>query len=111
MFDLLPKTVEIVEVGPRDGLQNEASSLSAQDKIDLVNALSTVGLKRIEAGSFVSPKWVPQMASSDEVMRKIERKPGIRYCALTPNMKGFDLAMEVNTEEVAVFGAASESFS
>lgn len=111
MFDLLPKTVEIVEVGPRDGLQNEASSLSAQDKIDLVNALSTVGLKRIEAGSFVSPKWVPQMASSDEVMRKIERKPGIRYSALTPNMKGFDLAMEVNTEEVAVFGAASESFS
>jgi hydroxymethylglutaryl-CoA lyase len=111
MFEFLPKTVEIVEVGPRDGLQNEASSLTAQDKIDFINALSTVGCKRIEAGSFVSPSWVPQMASSDEVMRKIERKQDIRYSVLTPNLKGFDLAMEVNSEEVAVFGAASESFS
>jgi hydroxymethylglutaryl-CoA lyase len=111
MFDLLPNTVEIVEVGPRDGLQNEASSLSAQDKIDFIDALSNVGFKRIEAGSFVSPKWVPQMASSDEVMRKIKRSSGIRYSALTPNLKGFDVAMEVDTQEVAVFGAASESFS
>lgn len=111
MFDLLPKTVEIVEVGPRDGLQNEKTSLTAQDKIDFIDQLSLVGVKRIEAGSFVSPKWVPQMASSDEVIRTIQRAEGIRYSALTPNMKGFDMAMEVNTQEVAVFGAASESFS
>ncbi len=111
MFDLLPKTVEIVEVGPRDGLQNEKTSLTAQDKIDFIDQLSLVGVKRIEAGSFVSPKWVPQMASSDEVIRTIQRAKGIRYSALTPNMKGFDMAMDVNTQEVAVFGAASESFS
>ena len=111
MFERLPKTVEIVEVGPRDGLQNEVSSLSAQDKIDFIDALSTVGCKRIEAGSFVSPKWVPQMASSDEVLSRIKRIEGIRYSALTPNMKGFELAMQVNTQEVAIFGAASESFS
>ncbi|MFT6329481.1 MAG: hydroxymethylglutaryl-CoA lyase [Bermanella sp.] len=111
MFDLLPKTVEIVEVGPRDGLQNEKRSLSAQDKIDFIDQLSMIGCKRIEAGSFVSPKWVPQMASSDEVMRAIKRCEGIRYSALTPNIKGFDLAMQVNTQEVAIFGAASESFS
>jgi len=111
MFDLLPKTVEIVEVGPRDGLQNEKTSLTAQDKIDFIDQLSLVGCKRIEAGSFVSPKWVPQMASSDEVMRTIKRIDGIRYSVLTPNMKGFDLAMQVNTQEVAIFGAASERFS
>jgi len=111
MFDLLPKTVEIVEVGPRDGLQNEKIILSAQDKIDFIDQLSMIGCKRIEAGSFVSPKWVPQMASSDEVMRAIKRVDDIRYSALTPNMKGFDLAMQVNTREVAIFGAASESFS
>jgi hydroxymethylglutaryl-CoA lyase len=111
MFNLLPKTVEIVEVGPRDGLQNEKTSLTAQDKIDFINQLSLVGAKRIEAGSFVSPKWVPQMASSDEVIRTIKRAEGTRYSALTPNMKGFDMAMEADTQEVAVFGAASESFS
>jgi hydroxymethylglutaryl-CoA lyase len=111
MFNLLPKTVEIVEVGPRDGLQNEKTSLTAQDKIDFINQLSLVGVKRIEAGSFVSPKWVPQMASSDEVIRTIKRSEGTRYSALTPNMKGFDMAMQANTQEVAVFGAASESFS
>ena len=111
MFDLLPQTVEIVEVGPRDGLQNEKTSLTAQDKIDFINQLSLVGVKRIEAGSFVSPKWVPQMASSDEVLRTIKRISGVRYSALTPNMKGFDLAMQANAQEVAVFGAASESFS
>ena len=81
MFDLLPKTVEIVEVGPRDGLQNEKRSLSAQDKIDFIDQLSMIGCKRIEAGSFVSPKWVPQMSSSDEVMRAIKRCEGIRYSA------------------------------
>lgn len=111
MFDLLAKTVEIVEVGPRDGLQNEKTSLSAQDKIDFINQLSLVGCKRIEAGSFVSPKWVPQMASSDDVFKTIKRAEGIRYSALTPNMKGFDLAMQVDVQEVAIFGAASESFS
>ena len=111
MFDLLPQTVEIVEVGPRDGLQNEKTSLTAQDKIDFINQLSLVGVKRIEAGSFVSPKWVPQMASSDEVLRTIKRISGVRYSALTPNMKGFDLAMQAHAQEVAVFGAASESFS
>ncbi len=111
MFDLLPQTVEIVEVGPRDGLQNEKIILTAQDKIDFINQLSLVGVKRIEAGSFVSPKWVPQMASSDEVLRTIKRITGVRYSALTPNMKGFDLAMLANAQEVAVFGAASESFS
>jgi len=111
MFNLLPKTVEIVEVGPRDGLQNEKTSLTAQDKIDFINQLSLVGAKRIEAGSFVSPKWVPQMASSDEVIRMIKRAEGTRYSALTPNMKGFDMAMAADTQEVAVFGAASESFS
>jgi hydroxymethylglutaryl-CoA lyase len=111
MFDLLPKTVEIVEVGPRDGLQNEKKSLSAQDKIDFIDQLSLVGYQRIEAGSFVSPKWVPQMASSDEVIRSIKRADGVRYSALTPNMKGFDLAMQVDIQEVAIFGAASESFS
>jgi hydroxymethylglutaryl-CoA lyase len=111
MFDLLPKTVEIVEVGPRDGLQNERMSLSARDKIDFIDQLSLVGYKRIEAGSFVSPKWVPQMASSDEVIRTIKRADGIRYSALTPNIKGFDLAMQVGVQEVAIFGAASESFS
>jgi hydroxymethylglutaryl-CoA lyase len=111
MFDLLPKTVEIVEVGPRDGLQNERISLSAKDKIDFIDQLSLVGYKRIEAGSFVSPKWVPQMASSDEVIRTIKRADGIRYSALTPNIKGFDLAMQVGVQEVAIFGAASESFS
>lgn len=111
MFEKLPKHVEIVEVGPRDGLQNEASSLTAQDKIDLIDSLSDTGCKRIEAGSFVSPKWVPQMASSDDVLRNIKRAEGIRYSALTPNIKGFDLAMEAGAQEVAVFGAASQSFS
>ncbi len=111
MFDMLPKSVQIVEVGPRDGLQNEKTSLSAQDKITFINQLSQVGFKRIEAGSFVSPKWVPQMASSDEVMRAIERVKDVRYSALTPNMKGLELAMQANVQEVAVFGAASQSFS
>lgn len=107
----LPQQVRLVEVGPRDGLQNEKTPLSADDKIQLVDLLSQTGLKAIEAASFVSPKWVPQMASSDEVMRKIQRVPGISYSALTPNMKGLEAALAVGTEEVAIFAAASESFS
>jgi hydroxymethylglutaryl-CoA lyase len=107
----LPEQVTIVEVGPRDGLQNEKGSLPAKTKIDLVNALSKTGLSRIEAGSFVSPKWVPQMASSDEVFLGIERQHQVTYSALTPNMKGFEAAVKVNAQEVAVFGAASEAFS
>ena len=107
----LPEQVTIVEVGPRDGLQNEKGSLPPKTKIDLVNALSKTGLSRIEAGSFVSPKWVPQMASSDEVFLGIERQHQVTYSALTPNMKGFEAAVKVNAQEVAVFGAASEAFS
>jgi len=107
----VPNTVSIVEVGPRDGLQNEKTPLQADDKIELVNALSETGLKRIEAASFVSPKWVPQMASSGEVLSKITRQSGIVYSALTPNMRGFEDALAANADEVAIFGAASESFS
>ena len=109
--DNLPDAVTIYEVGPRDGLQNEKQPLSVTDKVELINQLSTTGLKMIEAGSFVSPKWVPQMASSDEVLGLIERTPGIIYSALTPNMKGLELAMQAAVDEVAVFGAASEQFS
>lgn len=111
MFDSLPREVQVVEVGPRDGLQNEKTNLSVNDKIELIDALSKTGLKRIEAGSFVSPRWVPQMANSDEVLKGIDRAPDSTYSALTPNLKGFELAMAANAQEVAVFGAASESFS
>ncbi|RUO36246.1 hydroxymethylglutaryl-CoA lyase [Aliidiomarina sanyensis] len=106
----LPKDVRIVEVGPRDGLQNEAA-VPTHAKIALINALSEAGYRTIEAGSFVSPKWVPQMADSGEVLRGITRTPGIRYTALTPNLKGFELAMAAGADEVAIFGAASEAFS
>ncbi len=106
----LPKQVKIVEVGPRDGLQNEqAVSLTA--KVALVNALAEAGLTYIETGAFVSPKWVPQMADSGEVFKAIERKPGVTYAALTPNLKGFEAALDAGADEVAVFGAASEAFS
>lgn len=111
MFNSLPREVQVVEVGPRDGLQNEKTNLSVNDKIELIDALSKTGLKRIEAGSFVSPRWVPQMANSDEVLKGIDRAPDSTYSALTPNLKGFELAMAANAQEVAVFGAASESFS
>ena len=107
----LPKQVKIVEVGPRDGLQNEAIPVSADDKIALIEMLSDAGLNYIESGSFVSPKWVPQMATSTEVFTKINRKSGVTYAALTPNMRGFEGAIAVNADEVAIFGAASESFS
>lgn len=106
----LPTQVKMVEVGPRDGLQNE-KAVSLADKVRLINALSETGLKYIEAGSFVSPRWVPQMADSGDVMRQIERRSGITYAALTPNVKGFELAMAAGSDEVAIFGAASEAFS
>lgn len=106
----LPTKVRIVEVGPRDGLQNEKAVTTAA-KVALINALSASGLTTIEAGSFVSPKWVPQMADSGEVMAQIQRSAGVTYSALTPNLKGFELAMAANADEVAVFGAASEAFS
>jgi len=107
----LPQQVKIVEVGPRDGLQNEAIPVSANDKIDLIEKLANAGVNYIESGSFVSPKWVPQMATSTEVFEKLNRKKGVTYAALTPNMRGFEGALAVNAEEVAIFGAASQSFS
>ena len=107
----LPTHVKIIEVGPRDGLQNEKSLISADNKVSLINKLSDAGVSYIESGSFVSPKWVPQMATSSEVFTKLKRKTGVTYAALTPNMRGFEGAMAVNVDEVAIFGSASESFS
>lgn len=108
---ILPKHVKIVEVGPRDGLQNETAPISAADKITLIEKLSDAGVSYIESGSFVSPKWVPQMATSTEVFKKLNRKQRVTYAALTPNMRGFEGAIAVNANEVAIFAAASESFS
>lgn len=105
------KTVRIVEVGPRDGLQNEKQILTCSDKVQLIESLAKAGIKHIEAGSFVSPKWVPQMTDSLEVMQNIKRLDNVRYAALTPNMKGFQQALEAGASEVAIFAAASESFS
>ena len=107
----IPQHVSIVEVGARDGLQNEKSIVTVDDKIAFINLLSETGLKRIEAGSFVSPKWVPQMADSGNVFTGINKANAIVYSALTPNVKGLDAAIEAGVTEVAVFGAASESFS
>lgn len=107
----LPKQVKVVEVGPRDGLQNEVTPVSADDKINLINKLSDAGVTYIESGSFVSPKWVPQMGTSTEVFEKLNRIKGVTYAALTPNLRGFESALAVNADEVAIFGAASESFS
>ncbi len=107
----LPTRVKIVEVGPRDGLQNEKEPVPAQVKIALVHRLQDAGLREIEVTSFVSPKWVPQMADAAEVMALIERKPGVRYSVLTPNMKGFEAAVASRPDEIVVFGAASEAFS
>lgn len=107
----LPEHVNIFEVGPRDGLQNEKGSISVAAKVELINRLSQTGLSNIEAGSFVSPKWVPQMADSAEVFSQIKRANNIIYSALTPNMQGLEAAIEAGVNEVAVFGAASESFS
>ena len=103
--------VEIVEMGPRDGLQNEKRIIPTAEKIALVDLLSRAGFRRIEVASFVSPKWVPQMADSAEVLAGIARTPGVRYAALTPNMKGYEGARAAKADEVAIFASASEGFS
>jgi hydroxymethylglutaryl-CoA lyase len=103
--------VEIFEVGPRDGLQNEARTIPTAEKVALIDRLSAAGFRRIEVASFVSPRWVPQMADSGEVMAAITRAPGVRYAALTPNMKGYERARAARADEVAIFGSASEGFS
>ncbi|BFM07525.1 hydroxymethylglutaryl-CoA lyase [Halioxenophilus aromaticivorans] len=108
---ILPKSVKIVEVGPRDGLQNESEAVSAQAKIHMVELLADAGLTAIEAASFVSPKWVPQMATSPEVLAGIKRSPGVTYSALVPNIKGLEAAIEAGVDEIAVFSAASEKFT
>jgi hydroxymethylglutaryl-CoA lyase len=107
----LPTKVKLVDVGPRDGLQNEKEPVPAEIKIGLVHRLQDAGLKEIEVTSFVSPKWVPQMADNAQVMAGIQRKPGVRYSVLTPNMKGFEAAVASKPDEIVVFGAASEAFS
>ena len=107
----LPSKVKLVDVGPRDGLQNEKQPVPADIKVGLVHRLQDAGLKEIEVTSFVSPKWVPQMADAAEVMARIERKPGVRYSVLTPNMKGLEAALPSRPDEIVVFGAASEAFS
>ncbi len=107
----LPKQVKLVDVGPRDGLQNEKETVPAAIKVELVHRLQEAGLKEIEVTSFVSPKWVPQMADNAEVMAGINRLPGVRYSVLTPNLKGFEAALASKPDEIVVFGAASELFS
>ena len=107
----LPSSVKIVEVGARDGLQNEKTLIDAADKIELIEQLADAGVSYVESGSFVSPKWVPQMATSTDVFNGIKRKDGVTYAALTPNLKGFEAAVAAGCDEVAIFGAASESFS
>lgn len=107
----MPAKVRIYEVGPRDGLQNEPEIIPTSIKVDLIERLACAGLTRIEATSFVSPEWVPQMADSAQVMRSLPRKDGVEYPALVPNMTGFDAALKAGATEVAIFAAASESFS
>ena len=107
----MAERAEIFEVGPRDGLQNEKRQIPTAEKIALVDLLSGAGFRRIECASFVSPKWVPQMADSAEVLAGIRRAPGVRYAALTPNMRGFEGAVAAGADEIAVFGSASEGFS
>lgn len=106
-----PASVKMVEVGPRDGLQNEAEIVPAAIKAELIDRLADCGLPVVEAGAFVSPRWVPQMADSAEVLGAIRRKPGVSYPVLVPNLKGLERALETKVEEIAVFGAASESFT
>ena len=110
-FNNLPSHVKLVEVGPRDGLQNEKQAVPASVKIELVHRLQAAGLKEIEVTSFVSPKWVPQMADNAQVMAGIRRLPGVRYSVLTPNLQGFEAALKTRPDEIVVFGAASEAFS
>ncbi|MFM1989962.1 MAG: hypothetical protein RJA99_2919 [Pseudomonadota bacterium] len=111
MSSALPKRVAIVEVGPRDGLQNEKTPITTDVRIELCDRLTDAGFPNVEVGSFVSPKWVPQMADTAELMRRIRRRPGVTYSVLTPNMKGFEGALEAQADEVVIFGAASEAFS
>ncbi|MGC2657608.1 MAG: hydroxymethylglutaryl-CoA lyase [Bryobacteraceae bacterium] len=106
-----PKRVKVVEVGPRDGLQNEPVTVAVSSRVQFIEALADAGLKTVECGSFVSPKWVPQMADTAAVLRQVNRVPGVAYAVLVPNLKGLELAMESGAEEVAVFGSASELFS
>jgi hydroxymethylglutaryl-CoA lyase len=107
----LPSAVTLVEVGPRDGLQNEKEIIPLATKLQLINDLADAGLRVIESGSFVNPKWVPQMADSEAVFDGLARRPDVRYTCLTPNLRGFERALAVGADEVAVFGAASEAFS
>lgn len=107
----LPQFVRVVEVGPRDGLQNEKQPVSTEVKLELIRRLGAAGLQSIEATAFVSPKWVPQMADHAEVMRRLPRVPQVHYSVLTPNLKGFEAAVQAGANEVAVFAAASECFS
>ena len=107
----MTQTVEIFEMGPRDGLQNEKREIPVAEKIALVDCLSEAGFRRIEVASFVSPKWVPQMAGSAEVLAGIRRAPGVSYAALTPNMRGYEDAVAAKADEIAVFASASEGFS
>ena len=108
---MLPSHVTLVEVGPRDGLQNEKQPVSTAQKVELVHRLQAAGLREIEVTSFVSPKWVPQMADNAAVMAAVQRKPGVRYSVLTPNLKGFEAALASRPDEVVVFAAATEAFS
>ena len=107
----LPRRVKLIDVGPRDGLQNEKQPVPAAVKVELVHRLQAAGLKEIEVTSFVSPKWVPQMADNAEVMAGIHRQPDVRYSVLTPNLQGFEAALKTKPDEIVVFGAASEAFS
>ena len=107
----LPSFVQLIDVGPRDGLQNEKQPVPAAVKIELVHRLQAAGLTEIEVTSFVSPKWVPQMADNAQVMAGIQRQPGVRYSVLTPNLQGFEAALKSQPDEIVVFGAASEAFS
>jgi hydroxymethylglutaryl-CoA lyase len=107
----LPQRVRIVEMGPRDGLQNEKREVPTAVKVELIERLAEAGLPAVEATAFVSPKWVPQMADHTEVMERVRRKPGVAYPVLTPNLKGFEAARAAGAAEVAVFGAATEAFS
>ena len=106
-----PSRVRIVEVGPRDGLQNEAGAVPLEAKVELIGALAEAGLKTIEAGSFVSPKWVPQMADTAGVLARLDLQSDVSYPVLVPNLQGLDRALNLGVREVAVFGSASESFS
>jgi hydroxymethylglutaryl-CoA lyase len=108
---MIPSRVTLVEVGPRDGLQNEKQPVTTEVKIELVHQLQAAGLRDIEVTSFVSPKWVPQMADNAQVMAGIRREPGVRYSVLTPNLKGFEAAVNSQPNEIVVFGAATEAFS